>query len=92
MKDILFTRSDSVARGGILCAGENISAGIVGSKADIPTTLIVPKFGKISVAVAFKNTIFCFGKTKMILEETYENINAHFNEETRRIEIGKSSS
>ena len=92
MKDILFTRSDSVARGGILCAGENISAGIVGSKADIPTTLIVPKFGKISVAVAFKNTIFCFGKTKMILEETCENINAHFNEETRRIEIGKSSS
>ena len=91
MKDILFTRSDSVARGGILCAGENISAGIVGSKADIPTTLIVPKFGKISVAVAFKNTIFCFGKTRMVLEETYKNINAQYNEETRKIEISKSS-
>ncbi|BCZ47850.1 hypothetical protein psyc5s11_39170 [Clostridium gelidum] len=91
MKDILFTRSDSVARGGILSAGENISAGIVGSKAHIPTTLIVPTSGKISAAVAFKNTIFCFGKTRMILEETYENINAHYNEETRRIEISKSS-
>lgn len=91
MKDILFTRSDSVARGGILSAGENISAGIVGSKAHIPTTLIVPTSGKISVAVAFKNTIFCFGKTRMVLEETYENINAHYNEENRRIEISKSS-
>ena len=91
MKDILFTKSDSIARGGVLSAGENISAGIVGSKAHIPTTLIVPKYGRISVAVAFKNTIFCFGKTKMILEENYENINAHFNEKTRSIEISKSS-
>ena len=91
MKDILFTKSDSVARGGILSAGENISAGIVGSRAHIPTTLIVPKYGKISAAVAFKNTVFCFGKTKMILDENYENINVHFNEETRRIEIVKSS-
>ena len=91
MKDILFTKADSVARGGILSAGENISAGIVGSKAHIPTTLIVPKYGKISAALAFKNTIFCFGKTKMVLEETCENINVYFNEETRRIEIGKSS-
>ncbi|MCE5220684.1 MAG: FapA family protein [Clostridium sp.] len=91
MKDILFTKADSVARGGILSAGENISAGIVGSKAHITTTLIVPKYGKISAALAFKNTIFCFGKTKMVLEETCENINAYFNEETRRIEIGNSS-
>lgn len=92
MKDILFTKSDSVARGGILSAGANISAGIVGSNAHIPTTLIVPKSGRISVALAFENTVFCFGKTKMILEKTCENINAHFNEETRSIEIGKSSS
>ena len=91
MKDILFTKADSVARGGILSAGENISAGIVGSKAHIPTTLIVPKYGKISAALAFRNTIFCFGKTKMVLEETCKNINVYFNEETRSIEIGKSS-
>jgi uncharacterized protein (DUF342 family) len=91
MKDILFTRSDSVARGGILSAGKNISAGIVGSRAHIPTTLMVPNYGKISVARAFRNTIFYFGKTKMVLEETCENINLHYNEETRRIEIAKSS-
>jgi uncharacterized protein (DUF342 family) len=91
MKDILFTRGNSVARGGILSAGENISAGIVGSSAYISTTLMVPKFGKISATLAFKNTVFCFGKTKMILEENCKNINVSFNEEKRKIEITKSS-
>ncbi|OPJ62178.1 DUF342 domain-containing protein [Clostridium chromiireducens] len=91
MRDIIFTRSDSVARGGVLSAGENISAGVVGSKASISTTLIVPQWGKITAALAYSNTIFCFGKTKMVLEEDYKNINVYFNEKTRRIEIGKSA-
>ena len=91
MRDILFTKSDSVSRGGILSAGENISAGIVGSKADVSTTLMVPKWGRISAAVAFRNTVFCFGNTKMILDEKHENINVYFDEDTRRIKINKSS-
>ncbi|MVX64410.1 DUF342 domain-containing protein [Clostridium chromiireducens] len=91
MRDIIFTRSDSVARGGVLSAGENISAGVVGSKASISTTLIVPQWGKITAALAYSNTILCFGKTKMVLEEDYKNINVYFNEKTRRIEIGKSA-
>ena len=91
MKDILFTKSDAVARGGILSAGQNISAGIVGSKAYVATTLMVPKWGKISATAAFINTVFCFGNTKMILDENYKNINVYFNEDTRRIEINKSA-
>lgn len=91
MKDIIFTRSDSVARGGVLSAGENISAGIIGSKASISTTLVVPQWGKITAALAYSNTILCFGKTKMVLEEDYKNINVYFNEKTRCIEIGKSA-
>lgn len=91
MKDIIFTQSDSVARGGILSAGQNISAGVVGNNAYVQTTLIVPEYGKISAAAVFRNTVFCFGKTKIVLEEDYENINAHFNSEARRIEIVKSS-
>lgn len=91
MKDIIFTKSDSVARGGILSAGERISAGIVGNNAYVQTTLMVPEYGKITAAAVFRNTILCFGKTKMILEEDYVNINAHFNSEARRIEIVKSS-
>lgn len=91
MKDIIFTRSDSVARGGILSAGQNISAGIVGNNAYVKTTLMVPEYGKISAAAIYRNTVLCFGKTKMILEEDYKNINAHFNSEARRIEIVNSS-
>ncbi|OOM71470.1 hypothetical protein CLPUN_49370 [Clostridium puniceum] len=91
MKDIIFTKVDSVARGGILSAGENISGGIVGSRAYVQTILMVPEYGRISAALAFKNTILCFGKVKMLLEEDYENINAHFNSETRQIEIVRSS-
>ncbi|WP_341349635.1 FapA family protein [Clostridium saccharoperbutylacetonicum] len=90
MKDILFTKSDSVARGGILSAGGNISAGIVGSKAYVPTTLMVPLDGRITAALAFRNTIFCFGKTRLVLEEERENIHLHFNEDTRRIEINST--
>lgn len=92
MKDILFTRSDAVARGGVLSAGQNISVGIVGSKACIQTTLIVPENGCITAAYAYKNTIFCFGKTKLNLEEDLKNISLYFNHETRSIEISKSSS
>lgn len=91
MKDIIFTRSDSVARGGILSSGQNISAGIVGSKAYISTTLMVPIYGRISIALAYRNTILCFGKVKTILEKDYQNINVYFDESTRTIEIGKSA-
>lgn len=91
MKDIIFTRSDSVARGGVLSAGQNISAGIIGSKACVATTLIVPQYGRVSATLAYRNTIFCFGKTRMVLEEDYRNINVYFDENTRRIEIGKTA-
>lgn len=91
MKDIIFTRQDSVARGGILSAGQNISAGIVGSKAYISTTLMVPIYGTISAALAYRNTILCFGKVKIVLEKEYKNVNIHFDEKTRTIEIGKSA-
>jgi uncharacterized protein (DUF342 family) len=91
MKDIIFTKADSVARGGVLSAGENISAGIVGSRAHVQTTLMVPEYGKISAAEVFRNTILCFGRIRMVLEEDYKNINVHFNSETREIEIVRSS-
>jgi hypothetical protein len=52
---------------------------------------MVPEYGRITAAAVFRNTILCFGKTKMVLEEDYVNINAHYNSETRKIEIVKSS-
>lgn len=89
MKGIHFIRPDAVARGGILSAGENINAGIVGSKAFVSTTLMVPKHGKITAAIAYENTTFCFGKVKLTLEETLKNIKVHYNERTRSIEIDR---
>ncbi|MFL0164683.1 DUF342 domain-containing protein [Candidatus Clostridium helianthi] len=91
MKDIIFTRSDSVARGGILSAGQNISLGVVGSRAYIPTTLMVPQYGRITAAKAYANTVFCFGRTKVVLDEDLKNINVYFNSEKRAIEFGKTA-
>lgn len=91
MKDIIFTRSDSVARGGVLSAGQNISLGVVGSRAYIPTTLMVPQYGRITAAKAYTNTVFCFGRTKVTLDEDLKNINVYFNSEKRAIEFGKTA-
>ncbi|MDG5855926.1 DUF342 domain-containing protein [Clostridium beijerinckii] len=91
MKDIIFTRSDSVARGGVLSAGQDISLGVVGSRAYIPTTLMVPQYGRITAAKAYANTVFCFGRTKVTLDEDLKNINVYFNSEKRAIEFGKTA-
>ena len=91
MRDILFTKSDAVARGGILSAGGNISAGVVGSKANIVTTLMVPLHGKITATLAYENTVLCFGKKKFVLEETYEKMSVHYNSHTREVEINRSA-
>ncbi|WP_321994297.1 FapA family protein [Clostridium butyricum] len=90
MKDILFTQRDSVARGGILSAGGNISAGVIGSAASVSTILNVPLTGKITATGAYKNTTFCFGKKKITIERDMENINAFYNYEVREIQIVSS--
>ena len=90
MKDILFTQSDSVARGGVLTAGGNISAGIIGSPACISTVLNVPMTGRISATAAYKNTVFCFGKRKITLEIDMENINVFYDSNIHDIQIVSS--
>lgn len=85
MKDILFTQSDSVARGGCLKAEGNISAGIVGSQAGVVTELCVPKDNKISATFAYRNTVFKFGNVTKILEKDMENINVIFDRDSYSI-------
>lgn len=87
MKDIMFTKSNSVARGGVISAGDRISAGIIGSKAEVQTTLIVPKHGRISAVLAYKNTTFQVGNMKVNLERDYERLHVLFNKSTRLIEV-----
>ncbi len=87
MKDIMFTKPDAVARGGVISAGNNITAGIVGSRAEIPTTLIVPKEGKISAVLVYKNTTFKVGNISVNTEREYEYVQVFFNKKTRLIEF-----
>ncbi|MBN1038945.1 MULTISPECIES: FapA family protein [unclassified Clostridium] len=91
MKDIIFAKPNSVARGGLLDAQGNISVGIVGSSACVATALKVPKSGRISATIAYPNTKFCFGNSTLILEEKLENINMYYDEHSRSIEISKSA-
>lgn len=90
MKDIIFTQSDSVARGGFLTAGGNISAGIIGSAAYISTVLSVPLSGKITATAAYKNTTFCFGKKRITLDRDMENINVYYDSSIHEIQIVSS--
>ena len=90
MKDIMFTQRDSVARGGILTAGGNISAGIIGSTASISTILNVPLSGRITATGAYKNTTFCFGKKHITLEKDMENINVYYDSNIHEIKIAYS--
>lgn len=89
MQDILFTRPDAVARGGMLSASKNISVGIVGSKAYASTILQVPENGTITAALAFENTTFCFGKASLTLEETKRNIKVYYDKDSRTVEIDR---
>ncbi len=91
MKDIMFTQSNSVARGGFLTAGGNISVGIIGSVAAISTVLTVPLSGKISATYAYKNTTFCFGKKSLTIERDIENINIFYDSSIHDIQIVSSS-
>lgn len=91
MRDIMFTQSNSVARGGSLTAGGSISAGIIGSIAAISTVLTVPLSGKISATYAYKNTTFCFGKKRLTIERDMENINVFYDSSIHDIQIVSSS-
>lgn len=87
MKDIMFTKSDSVVRGGVITSGNNITAGIIGSVAEIATILKVPKTGRISSTRSYPNTTFYFGDYKITLDREYNNMQAYYNKTTRLIEV-----
>lgn len=88
LKDIIFLREDSVARGGVLSARGNIKLGIVGSPAGVQTKLEVMPDGIITANIAYNNTIFCFGKRSKILDVSGKNVRAYMNKE-REIIIEK---
>lgn len=77
MGDIIFTKDNSVCRGGELVAGGNISAKTIGSTGGVSTILRVPKDGVITAEVAYNNTIFFFGERKYTLEIPSKKLKAY---------------
>lgn len=80
VKNIEFSKENSVCRGGILSAGKEIKLKTVGSEAGVNTILKVPKEGIITADVAYSNTVFCFGDKQMVLDVSSKNVKAYVDE------------
>lgn len=88
LNNIEFLSDNSVCRGGTLSAGAEIKLKTVGSSAGVSTMLKVPKKGRIKAAVAYNNTIFCFGEKQVMLEVSSKNVEAYLDK-TGEITIDK---
>ncbi|MBE6052832.1 MAG: DUF342 domain-containing protein [Clostridium sartagoforme] len=80
-KSIVFTREDTVCRGGHLKADELIKASIVGSDSGVFTNLEVGKHGNIYVDIAYHNTTFIIGNKKYILDKASKNIHVYIDKD-----------
>jgi len=88
LNNIEFLTDNSVCRGGTLSAGAEIKLKTVGSVAGVSTILKVPKKGRITAAVAYNNTIFCFGEKQIMLEVSSKNVEVYLDK-TGEITIDK---
>jgi len=88
LNNIEFLSDNSVCRGGTLSAGAEIKLKTVGSSAGVSTILKVPKKGRITAALAYNNTIFCFGEKQIMLEVSSKNVEAYLDK-TGEITIDK---
>ncbi|OOM77904.1 hypothetical protein CLPUN_20770 [Clostridium puniceum] len=79
LNNIEFLSDNSVCRGGTLSAGAEIKLKTVGSVAGVSTILKVPKKGRITAAVAYNNTIFCFGEKQIMLEVSSKNVEVYLD-------------
>ncbi|MFX0548841.1 DUF342 domain-containing protein [Hathewaya histolytica] len=77
---IYFTGINSVARGGILKAKNEIKCMYVGSDAGVSTKLKVEREGKIWAKVAFQNTRFAVGTLEHIIEYPCKDVHAYLDE------------
>ena len=86
--NIEFFADGAVARGGILEAGNNIKAKIIGSIAGVSTILKVPKNGIITADIAYQNSVFIFGERRYLLESASKDVKAFVNKDGE-IEVEK---
>jgi uncharacterized protein (DUF342 family) len=79
--NIEFLSKDAIARGGMMYAGKEIKAKVVGSTAGVTTVLKVEKHGVITADVAYQNTVFVFGERKYTFEIASKEIKAYLDQE-----------
>lgn len=79
-RKIIFSQAKSVARGGILKAGEEIRCRLVGSPSSVPTKLIVEQKGHIWADNVYCNTKFVIGSREYIFETPSKDVHAYLND------------
>lgn len=80
-KKIVFSQAKSIARGGILKAGEEIKCSIVGSPSSVPTTLTVDSKGHIWADRVYINTKFLIGGREYIFDAPYKDVHAYLDDD-----------
>jgi uncharacterized protein len=78
-RNINFIPDNSVARGGVLRAKDDINCKIVGSNGGVETRLYVEKQGNIKIDFAFQNTIITVGKREYVIDRPSYSIHAFIN-------------
>jgi len=76
---VYFEGSQSVARGGVIKAGNEIRCKCVGSSGGVSTKLVIEKDGDIWTDIAYQNTRFAIGLQEYILEKPARDIHAYLD-------------
>lgn len=77
--NIIFTEDDSVSRGGLIKAGQEVHCGTVGSLSGVSTKISVERKGHIYAKKVYANTIFSIGKLEYIVEAPCREVHAYLN-------------
>lgn len=77
---VLFTQKDSIIRGGLIKAGNEIKSMTVGSQSGVSTKLIVGEKGHIYADFVYENTQFMVGTKEYKVEEACKSVHVYLNE------------
>lgn len=77
---IIFTKPNSIARGGIIKATNMIKCGIVGSEVGVSTKLSVSESGHIYAEVAYNNTTLVVGSREHTLDKSFKQVHAYLDQ------------
>lgn len=76
---VTFTKSSSIARGGLIIATNIIKCGIVGSEVGVVTTLRVGEFGHIYAEIVYFNTKFVVGSREYTFDKSFKQVHAYLD-------------